>query len=467
MFNQFTDLKRIHFVGIGGAGMSGIAEILLAEQVGLEVSGCDQAASEVTERLVRKGAQVALGHTPDHLDEVDLVVISSAVSEGNAEVQEARRRGITVVRRAEMLGELMRLKYGIGIAGTHGKTTTTSLVGTVLTEAGLDPTVIVGGRLRLLGTGARLGRSEYLVAEADEFDRSFLRLTPVLAVITSIDRDHLDTYRDLEAIQDAFVDFGNRVPFFGRLFVCLDDPNIQAILPRLSERRLVTYGFSPQADLSIVNLEPHAAGSRFEVRSQRDGHRVLGRIELPMPGRHNVLNALAAVGVGLSLSIPFEQIAEAIGRFEGVHRRFEHLGTWRGAALVDDYAHHPTEVMATLEAARQTFPQGRVFAVFQPHLYSRTLDQADAFGSSLLGADLAVVTDVYPSREKPIEGVTGELVVEAARRHGHRNVTYCPSWQDAPAILEGQVGPGDIVVTLGAGDINRLGQRLVAEGEAA
>jgi UDP-N-acetylmuramate--alanine ligase len=467
MFNQFTDLKRIHFVGIGGAGMSGIAEILLAEQIGLEVSGCDQVLSEATERLIRKGARIEQGHTPEHLDGVDLVVISSAVSEGNPEVEEARRRGITVVRRAEMLGELMRLKYGIGVAGTHGKTTTTSLIGTVLTEAGLDPTVIVGGRLRLLGTGARLGRSEYLVAEADEFDRSFLRLTPVLAVITTIDRDHLDTYRDLEAIQDAFVDFGNRVPFFGRLFVCLDDPNIQAILPRLTERRLVTYGFSPQADLSIVNLEAHSAGSRFEVRSQREGQRILGRIELPMPGRHNVLNALAAVGVALSLSIPFERIAEAIGRFAGVHRRFELLGSWRGAALVDDYAHHPTEVGATLEAARQTFPQGRVFAVFQPHLFSRTLDQADAFGSSLLGADLAIVTDVYPSREKPIAGVTGELVVEAARRHGHRNVHYCPRWQDAPALLADQVGAGDIVVTLGAGDINRLGQQLVAEGDAA
>ncbi len=467
MFNPFTDLKRIHFVGIGGAGMSGIAEILLAEQVDLQVTGCDQVSSEVTERLIRKGAKVETGHSPDHLEGVDLVVISSAVSEENGEVQEARRRGITVVRRAEMLGELMRLKYGIGIAGTHGKTTTTSLIGTVLTEAGLDPTVIVGGRLRLLGTGARLGRSEYLVAEADEFDRSFLRLTPVLAVITTIDRDHLDTYRDLEGIQDAFVEFGNRVPFFGRLFVCLDDANVQTILPRLAERRLVTYGFSPQADLSVVNLETHAAGSRFDVRSLRDGQRSLGRIELPMPGRHNVLNALAAVGVGLSLGIPFERIAEAIGRFAGVHRRFEHLGSWRGAALVDDYAHHPTEVAATLEAARQTFPHGRVFAVFQPHLFSRTLDQADAFGRSLLGADLAVVTDVYPSREKPIAGVTGELVVEAARRHGHRNVHYCPRWADAPAILDGQVGAGDIVVTLGAGDVNRLGQQMVAaEGGA-
>jgi UDP-N-acetylmuramate--alanine ligase len=467
MFHPFTDLSRIHFVGIGGAGMSGIAEILLQYgQADLEVSGCDLSSGEATERLQQMGARIHQGHSPDHLEGVDLVVISSAVAEDNAEVREARRRGITIVRRAEMLGELMRLRYGIAVAGTHGKTTTTSLVGTVLTEASLDPTVIVGGRLRLSGTGARLGRSEYLVAEADEFDRSFLRLTPVIAVITTIDRDHLDTYRDLEEIQDAFVTFASRVPFFGRLIVCLDDPNIQHILPRVADRRIVTYGLSPQADLSAVDVEPHAAGTRFSVRT-RD--RVLGRVELPIPGRHNVLNALAAVGVGLSLRIPFDGaggITQALAGFGGVHRRFEVLGTWRGATVVDDYAHHPTEVAATLEAARQTFPRGRVLAVFQPHLFTRTQDQADAFGSSLLGADLAVVTDVYPSREKPIPGVTGELVVEAARRSGHRNVHFCPTWRDAPGLLESRTEPGDVVVTLGAGDVNRLAQQLVQEGPA-
>jgi UDP-N-acetylmuramate--alanine ligase len=460
-FTQFTDLSRIHFVGIGGAGMSGIAEILL--EYDLEVSGCDQALSETTHRLAELGARIDEGHSPDHLDGVELVVISSAVAAENPEVREARRRGITVVRRAEMLGELMRLKYGIAVAGTHGKTTTTSLVGTVLTDAGLDPTVIVGGRLRLLGTGARLGHSDYLIAEADEFDRSFLRLTPVVAVITTIDRDHLDTYRDLDEIREAFVTFANRVPFFGRVIVCLDDPNVRQILPELAERRIVTYGFSPQAELSAVDLEPRRNGTRFSVRSLRDG--LIGDVELPMPGRHNVLNALAAIGVGLSLRIPFETMARAIAGFEGVHRRFEQLGEWHGAAVIDDYAHHPTEVAATLDAARQTFPRGRVLAVFQPHLFSRTLDQADAFGGSLLGADLAVVTDVYPSREKPIPGVTGEMVVEAARRSGHRNVHYCPSWQDAPALLAGEVHEGDVIVTLGAGDVNRLGQRLVDDEE--
>jgi len=467
MFNRFTDLSRIHFVGIGGAGMSGIAEILL--EFDLEVSGCDLALGEATERLVNLGARIEQGHSPDHLEGVELVVISSAVAEENPEVREARRRGITVVRRAEMLGELMRLKYGIAVAGTHGKTTTTSLVGTVLTEAQLDPTVIVGGRLRLLGTGARLGRSDYLVAEADEFDRSFLRLTPVIAAVTNIDRDHLDTYGSLEAIEDAFVEFANRVPFFGRLIVCLDDPNIQKILPRVADRRIITYGFSPQADISAYDLEPHAGGSRFGVRRSGDrqlGRIDLGRIELPIPGRHNVRNALAAVGVGLALRIDFDTIGRAIAGFKGIHRRFEQVGTWHGAAVVDDYAHHPTEVEATLQAARQTFPNARVFAVFQPHLFSRTQDQAEGFGRALLGADMAVVTDVYPSREQPIPGVTGELVVEAARRGGHRNVHYCPSWKEAPELLRGEVGPGDAVFTLGAGDVNRLAQALVEEAAA-
>jgi UDP-N-acetylmuramate--alanine ligase len=461
-FNQFTDLSHIHFVGIGGAGMSGIAEILLAPEYGLRVSGCDQSLGEATERLSQLGATVLQGHGVEHLEGVDLIVTSSAVADGNPEVQAARRRGIPVVRRAEMLAELMRLKYGIAIAGTHGKTTTTSLIGTLLTGAGLDPTVIVGGRLRLLGTGARLGASEYLVAEADEFDRSFLRLSPVIAVITNIDRDHLDTYRDLDEIRDAFVTFANRVPFFGRVLVCLDDPNIQQILPRLAERRIVTYGFSPQADLSVVDVETLAWGSRFAVRSLRGG--LLGTIEVPIPGRHNVLNALAAVGVGLSLRLPFPDIAAALATFEGVHRRFEQVGSWRGAAVVDDYAHHPTEVAATLSAARQTFPRGRLHVVFQPHLFSRTLDQAEDFGRALLLADRAVVTDVYASREAPIAGVTGELVAEAARQSGHKNVHFCPDWRQAPALLAAEMQDGDAVLTLGAGDVYRLAHQLAEEG---
>ena len=461
MIFQRFGLSRLHFVGIGGTGMSGIAEVLL--DLGFEVSGCDLARSEATQRLERKGATVYEGHSADHLSGVDLVVISSAVDDDNPEVRAARGRGISVVRRAEMLAELMRLKYGVAVAGTHGKTTTTSMIGAVLSDAGLDPTVIVGGRVRALGTGARLGKSDYLVAEADEFDRSFLRLHPVLAVVTSIDREHLDTYPDLSAIQDAFVEFASRVPFFGRVILCLDDPNIQTILPRLRERRVVTYGLSPQAELSAFDLEPSAATTRFSVRDSQLG--VLGTIELPMAGEHNVRNALAAIGVGLAMRLDFVAIADALAGFAGVHRRFERLGSWRGAAVVDDYAHHPTEVAATLAAARQAFPGARVHAVFQPHLFSRTRDQAEGFGRALLGADRALVLPIYPSRERPIEGVTAELVIEAARASGHRDVVPCADRAAARERLAEGVAPGDVVLTLGAGDVYKLAEELAAEAE--
>ena len=459
MFHHFAGLSRIHFVGIGGAGMSGIAEVLL--DYDLEVSGSDQSMSEATERLERLGARVIHGHSADAIVGVDLVVKSSAVPDDNVEIRAARGLGIPVARRAEMLAELMRLKYGIAVAGTHGKTTTTSLVGAVLTDAGLDPTVIVGGRLRVSGTGARLGKSDYLVAEADEFDRSFLRLAPVVGIITSIDIEHLDTYADLTEIQAAFVTFADKVPFFGRAIVCLDDPNVQTILPLLAQRRVVTYGLSPQAELSAADLEAHAGGCSFTVM-RIDGVE-LGRINLPMPGEHNVQNALAAVAVGLGLELDFSAIAKALEGFGGVHRRFEKLGTWRGATVVDDYAHHPTEVAATLAAARQTFREAKIHAVFQPHLYSRTRDQAESFGRSLLGADRTLVTDIYASREEPIEGVGPELVIDAATRMGHRNVRHCPDWNDAPSFLAEDVEPGDVVLTLGAGDVYRLGKMLVEE----
>jgi len=462
IFQRYTRHTRLHFIGIGGTGMSGIAEVLAESD--LEISGCDQAAGEATRRLEHLGIPVEIGHSPDHLQGVDLVVKSSAVPEDNPELRAARERGLTVVRRAEMLAELMRLKYGIAVAGTHGKTTTTSLIGTVLTDAGLDPTVIVGGRVRVLGTGARVGKSDLLVAEADEFDRSFLRLTPVLAVITSIDEDHLDTYRDLAEIQEAFVTFADRVPFFGQVILCLDDPAIQEVLPRLAERRLVTYGRSPQADLVLTDLETLPGGSRFRVRE--GGGAELGALELPLPGLHNANNALAAVAVARALEVPFAEIAASLAGFQGVHRRFERQGTFHGAAVVDDYAHHPVEVRATLAAARQAFPEGRTFAVFQPHLYSRTRDQAEAFGRALMDADRAVVTDIYPSREEPVEGVTGELVVEAARRSGHRHVRFCPEWRSVPSLLADEVGAGDVVLTLGAGDIYRLALQLVGK-EAA
>jgi UDP-N-acetylmuramate--alanine ligase len=461
MFHRFAGLRHAHFVGIGGAGMSGIAEVLA--QYDVRVSGCDLAASETTRRLSGLGVPVAIGHAPEHLEGVDLVVVSSAVPADHPEVGAARRLGIAVVRRAEMLAELMRLKYGIAVAGTHGKTTTTSLVGAILTEAGLDPTVIVGGRLRMSGTGARLGASDYMVVEADEFDRSFLSLAPILAVVTSIDNDHLDTYRDLGEITDAFAAFAARVPFFGEVIACADDANVRALLPRLTDRRVVTYGLEGVWELTASGLESTPAGSRFAVATRATGE--IGAFEIPLPGLHNVRNALAAIGVGLALGIPAPAIARALAGFGGVHRRFERLGTCRGAEVVDDYAHHPTEVAATLAAARQVFPRRTLIAVFQPHLYSRTRDHAAEFGRALLAADRVVVTDVYPSRERPIEGVTGELVARAARAQGHGRVAYCPDWSAVPALLA-DVGPGDVVLTLGAGDIYRLAEQLVERGAA-
>ena len=455
MVHRFAGLRHAHFVGIGGAGMSGIAEVLA--QYDLTVSGCDQAKSEATARLADLGVAIALGHSPDHLEGVDLMVTSSAIAAGNAEVDAARARGITVVRRAEMLAELMRLKYGIAVAGTHGKTTTTSLVGALLTEAGLDPTVIVGGRLRVSGTGARLGRSDYMVVEADEFDRSFLSLAPILAVVTSIDVDHLDTYRDLDDIRDAFALFASRVPFFGQVIACADDANVAALLPRLADRRIVTYGLGEGCDLTASELETRPSGSRFVLRHRVQGE--LGRIEIPLPGLHNVRNALGAIGVGLALGQPGPVGGRARAGFAGVHRRFERIGSFRGAEVVDDYAHHPTEVAATLAAARQVYPRRSIHAVFQPHLFSRTRDLAQEFGRALLGADHAVVTDVYPSREQPIAGVTGELVAQAARAHGHGRVDSCPDWRGAPALLA-DVSEGDVILTLGAGDIYRLARQL-------
>jgi UDP-N-acetylmuramate--alanine ligase len=459
MFQRFAGLRHAHFVGVGGAGMSGIAEVLA--QYELTVSGCDLASSEATERLERLNVKVARGHSADHLEGVDLVVVSSAIAADNPELVAARARGLTVVRRAEMLAELMRLKYGVAVAGTHGKTTTTSLVGAILTDAGLDPTVIVGGRLRVSGTGARLGRSDYMVVEADEFDRSFLSLAPILAVVTSIDRDHLDTYRDLDEIRDAFVAFASRVPFFGQVIACADDPNVRDLLPRLADRRVVTYGLDGDWDLIATGLETAPAGSRFVVRHREQGE--LGRLELPLAGLHNVRNSLAAGSVAIALGIPMAAIARSLAGFAGVHRRFERLGTFGGAEVVDDYAHHPTEVAATLAAARQVYPRRVLHAVFQPHLYSRTRDLAEEFGRALVAADRLIVTDVYPSRERPIAGVTGELVARAARASGHGRVDYCPDWRDAAALLA-DVGADDVVLTLGAGDVYRLAAQLVAAG---
>jgi UDP-N-acetylmuramate--alanine ligase len=455
MFHHLAGLHHVHFVGIGGAGMSGIAELLLEYR--LQITGSDLQRSETTARLEQLGVGVRYGHDARNVESADLVVVSSAIASDNVELRAARERGITVVRRAEMLAEMMRLKYGIAIAGTHGKTTTTSLVGTVLTEAGLDPTVLVGGRLRVSGTGARIGKSDYLVAEADEFDRSFLALSPVLAVITSIDADHLDTYGSLREIQEAFLQFASRVPFFGQVILCLDEPRVQELIPRLLDRRVVTYGFSPQADFSAQQVTATPTGMRFVAQHAREG--ALAEVDLPLPGEHNVRNALAAIAVCRALGLDAARIASGLQAFRGVHRRFERLGTFEGATVVDDYAHHPAEVTATLRAARQVFG-GEIHVVFQPHLYTRTRDLAADFGRALLYADSALVTEVYGSREQPIPGVSGSMVVEAARAVGHRRVRFVPDRGEIARLLRAEVRPGDAVLLLGAGDIYKLAHEL-------
>jgi UDP-N-acetylmuramate--alanine ligase len=458
---RFLRLRRIHFVGAGGVGMSGIAEILL-QATPLEISGCDLVSSETTARLERLGAKISVGHDPSHVESADLVVISSAVAESNAEVAAARGRGIPVIRRAEMLGEIMRLKQGVAIAGTHGKTTTTSLTGMVLTEAGFDPTIVVGGQVHILGTNARLGRGDYLVAEADEYDRSFLELTPVVAVITNIEADHLDTYRDLSEIRDAFTAFANRVPFFGAVVVCADDPGVREILPRI-KRRVVTYGESPDARLVARDVRLEGSCTTFDVWDAEQGR--LGAVRLRLPGRHNVWNALAAVAAGRELLIPFETISRALAAFTGVVRRFEVKGERSGVLVVDDYAHHPTEIRATLSAARQVYPDRRLVALFQPHLFSRTRDFTEDFGRALSAADVNIVMDVYPSREAPIPGVTGEIVADAARRAGHALVIYTREKKGVVDTLEQTLASGDLLVTLGAGDVVKFGEEYLRRGQ--
>ena len=455
---RFLRLRRLHFVGAGGVGMSGLAEILLLATP-LEISGCDQARSEITDRLERLGAQIRIGHDPTHVEDADLLVISSAVGESNPEVAAARAKGIPVIRRAEMLGEIMRLKQGIAVAGTHGKTTTTSLTGMVLTEAGFDPTIVVGGQIHILGTNARLGKGEYLVAEADEYDRSFLALTPVVAVITNVEADHLDTYADLSDILDAFAIFANRVPFFGSIVLCVDDAGARSLLPRI-QKRVVTYGTGDGAQLTAARIRLDQGATTFEVRDA--DHGALGEVRLRLPGRHNVLNALAAIAAGRELSIPFPTIARALKDFTGVIRRFETKGERGGVLVLDDYAHHPTEITATLAAARQVHPGRRLVALFQPHLYSRTRDFAADFGRSLAGSDIAIVTDIYPSREKPLPGVTGDLVAQAARSAGHTNVVYISDKTRVVGELERVLKSGDLLLTMGAGDVVRLGEAYLA-----
>jgi UDP-N-acetylmuramate--alanine ligase len=451
---MFRSIKKLHFIGIGGIGMSGIAEILLDQ--GFKVSGSDRALSEVTERLQKLSADIFEGHRAENIaQDVDTVVYSSAVQSDNPEILEAQKRNIPIVRRAEMLAEVMRLKYGIGIAGTHGKTTTTSMTSLVLMEGGFDPTVIVGGKLSGLGgTNARLGRGEFIVVEADEYDRSFLSITPTIAVLTTLETDHLDCYRDLDDIKSAFIQFASKVPFYGFIVLCLDEPALLDIMPHLMKKKIVTYGLNPQADIQAVDIRHKDNSTTYTlVRTNQE----LGVIMLQVPGIHNVQNSLGAITVALELGIPFRKIKAGIEKFAGVYRRWEKKGDANGIALYDDYAHHPTECRATLSGVKAGWRR-RVVCVFQPHLYSRTRDFYEDFGKSFLLSDVLVVTDVYPAREEPIQGVTGELIVSAAKQFGHKDVHYVPDKKEIPAFLKSIVKSGDIVITMGAGDIWKFGE---------
>lgn len=466
MVEVFKKIQNIHFVGIGGSGMNGIAEVLL--NLGYKVSGSDLHLSSVTEKLEVLGGDIAQGHRAENVGEADVVVASSAVQPDNPELKEARRRSIPVIPRAEMLAELMRLKYGIAIAGSHGKTSTTSMVALVVERGGLDPTVVIGGRLNVLGSNAKLGHGEFLVAEADESDRSFLMLSPTIAVITTIDREHLDQYRDLEDIQDTFVNFANKVPFYGSCILCLDDPNIQAILPRIG-RRMMTYGTTVQADLVASRIRMENFFSRFEVCLRGE---TLGEIRLDVPGMHSVLNALAAVGVGLELDLPFGRIAQALDEFRGAERRFQIKGRVDDITVVDDYGHHPSEIAATLMAAKG--PNNRhLVVVFQPHRYTRTQHLLEEFPKSFNQADVLILTEIYPAGESPIAGIDGRVLANVVKQHGHRNVSFAPTLEKAVDLMNEKVQPGDLVITLGAGDIWKVGEsflnlrRISVAGESA
>ncbi|HTV55747.1 MAG TPA: UDP-N-acetylmuramate--L-alanine ligase, partial [Terriglobia bacterium] len=439
-------IRKIHFVGIGGIGVSGIAELLL--NLGFTVSGSDLKSTPVTQRLQRLGAKIFVGHAASHLEGAEVVVISSAVLPLNPEVLEARRREIPVIPRAEMLAELMRLKFSVAVAGAHGKTTTTSMIALMLTEANLDPTAVIGGRLDAFGSSARLGRGELMIVEADESDRSFLCLLPSIAVVTNMDREHLDHYRDMDEILDAFVSFMNRVPFYGSVVACADPPWRQAletIRPRLS-RRLVTYGVEPGADLRATDIDVHQPGSTFQVE---EAGRRLFSVDLSVPGRHNVQNALAAVGVGLELGLSGDQIRHGLEHFRGADRRFQVKVEADGITVVDDYGHHPAEIRATLDAAR-TRGARRIWAVFQPHRFTRTNFLMDDFGPAFAGCERVYVLDIYPAGEQPIPGVTSEQLVRRMRETGCRPARYVPSEEPIVQELVAEAEPGVLILTIGA-----------------
>ena len=452
---MFFPARRVHFVGIGGSGMSGIAEVLL--NLRYEVSGSDLKLSPVTEHLARLGARIGEGHHPRQVQGAEAVVTSSAVGPENPEVREARRLQIPVIPRGEMLAELMRLKYGIAIAGSHGKTTTTSLVAAVLAAAGLDPTFVVGGRLNSVGSNARLGKGDFIVVESDESDRSFLHLAPILAVITSIDREHLDCYGSLEELRRAYAEFANKVPFYGAAILCSEDENIRRILPEL-RRRVITYGTDQTADFVAEQVVCGHFQTRFDLKFRGED---LGRFTLQLPGRHNILNAIAAVAVGRELQIEPEQIRRALASCEGVERRFQVRGVVQDITVVDDYGHHPTEIRATLGAA-QDCGYRRVIVLFQPHRYTRTAALLDDFAGCFDPCDFLFVMDIYPAGEAPIEGISSRLLVEKMRAAGCRTVEYAPEAESWMEKLMAILRPGDLVLTLGAGNVWQMGEQLLA-----
>ena len=460
MVKPTSKLRNIHMIGIGGTGMNGIAEVLL--NLGYTVSGSDLGKNEATKRLKRIGAKISYGHAAEKVHGADVVVISSAIGAKNVEVDEARRLKIPVIPRAEMLAELMRLKNGIAVAGSHGKTSVTSMVAQVLEEAGLDPTIIVGGRLNTIGAHAKLGEGEYIVAEADESDRSFLYLSPYIAVLTNLDEEHLDQYETVEEIKRTFVNFANKVPFYCPVILCLDNPNLQSLIPQL-ERRIITYGFSAQADVFARNPQFHEFTSASDL--YWDGKEI-GKLNLNVPGKHNIYNAMAAVAVGIDLDIPVPTILTALEKYSGIGRRFELKKTVNDIAIIEDYAHHPTEIKATLEAAKQGWAS-RTIAIFQPHRYSRLSRLMDEFATAFNQADILFLTEIYPAGETPVKGVTGKVLYEEIREFGHKNVIFEKNQEKIPELVEKAAKPGDMIFVLGAGNISQIIPKIIKrlEGE--
>lgn len=450
----FGKTQNIHFVGIGGIGMSGIAEVLL--NMGYKISGSDIKGSKLTDRLSQMGATIyPPGHNARYVKECDVVVVSSAIKDNNPEVLEAIRRSTPVIPRAEMLAELMRMKYGIAVAGSHGKTTTTSIIATLLSRAGLDPTIVIGGRVNSFGTNAKLGKGNLLVAETDESDGTFLKLSPIIALVTNIDREHLNFYGEIENLKETFLEFMNNVPFYGAAVICSEDRNIQSLLPRL-KRRFITYGLGSNAHFQVDNISFQGFSSTFDVIYE--GKR-LGRTRLKIPGIHNVLNSLASIAATMELGIDFPIICEALEEFSGVERRFQVLGRVNGITVVDDYGHHPTEIKATLEAARKGW-EGRIIGVFQPHRYTRTQDLFKDFFTAFDDTDLLIMTDIYSAGEEKIEGISGEILAKGIKEDGHRNVVFLKNKEEIVDNLLRIVKPKDLVITLGAGDIWKIAEGL-------